>query len=214
MSVAASFLAIGIATHVLHSNAIVRPDPVFGDAMRPMGALKLERVRDDAAAQWLIENRAPGAKGLLSDWNGVAGHLGTHHFAYPTAPPDRRFSYVPVPRPGWENVFGQLQHTGLSGINLYELHPPASWTPRFLDALKYKWAVGCGVKSEWIEQWSSFRSPDSAFLQKIWSQLPDPLGGPATRLRDECRPGGTCFIVSNGCSATALEDFQAIPGRE
>jgi hypothetical protein len=204
-SIGASLVAIAIATHALRSGSIVLPEPVLSESTRPFGAIKLERTRDAASANRLAEKYAPGAKGLIFDWNGDLRKLGNHHFVYPNSSLRAQSFYVPVPRPGWKLLFSQLQHTGLSGINLYEVHPPEAWTPGFLDALKYKWALGCAVKPDWIDLWSSFRSPDFTVAKKLWSQLQRPLDHPEDELRNGCRPGGTCFVISNECASTTFE---------
>ena len=208
VSALASLLAIVVALNFLKSQAIIRPEPVLADDFKPFGALKLERAPDAAAAHWIIEKYAVGASGLYFDWNEGRNQLGPAHFVFGTALDGRRSFYIPVPRPGWERLFERLQYVGFSGVKLYEIWPPAGWTSSHLNALQYKWAARCGVREEWIDWWSSFRSPDSVWLTTLWTDLPRTLGlTTSSRLRNECYPGGRCFIISAGCTGDAFEDI-------
>lgn len=160
--------------------------PVAANEMQTI-SIKIERSDKKEAALRRLQRVTPQAEGLFRDWNGGGRRKTIGH-----APDDRPYAfYIPEPRPGFETQFQGLQHAGFEGIRLAEIHIPQSWSKRTLDLYLYKWATDCKVKVEWIAAWSSFR----------------PVG--SVDLENECRPGGTCLIVTRDCREDAFEDFDS-----
>ena len=89
--------------------------------------------------------------------------------------------YAIQPRRGFETQFSELGLRVLDRLSLYEMHVPPAWSDAQLEEKKIVWAHQCGVTPELINLWSEFVPRRG--LKRV----------------NECRPGGRCLIVSEGC---------------
>ncbi len=176
-----------LAPAILAAFIFTRPavQPVPSIAVPPDTiAVEVERESDESSAQDRVNKKAPEVLELFDAWN----HRGGRYVFGPRNAPEPY--YLPLPRRGFESVFKKLEYEGFSRLKLFVVHVPLSWDDNVLDLHRYRWAASCGIRPEWIAQFSSFRP---ARFKK---------------LVDECHVGGTCVIVSFDCRGDAFDDVR------
>jgi hypothetical protein len=145
-------------------------------------AVKVEREADEVTAHERAKKISAAASGLESSWN-----QGGSRFTFGRVVKVRQY-YLPLPRPGFESQFSDMEFDGFSRIKLYEIYVPRKWDEHLLYLHKYLWAASCNINHEWIDEFSSFR--------------PGPMSEPV----NECHASGVCIIVSQGCRGDTFDD--------
>lgn len=180
--------------------------PGVYDRKSPIFSAKLERTCTEGALQRLIAGVAPAAAAVVPLWN----YGGGRHLVFGDRKRGKPWFYAPTPRRGWETLFSQLEHAGLADLKLYEIQVRGSLTKEELDYHVYKWAPHCGVEKAWIDYWSSWSSQPGQPIGEWISRLRFRSPGSSAGLVNECRPLGTCFVISYDCDADAIRDFSSV----
>ncbi|HYH80454.1 MAG TPA: hypothetical protein VEX86_11680 [Longimicrobium sp.] len=94
--------------------------------------------------------------------------------------------YALRPRLGFEMEFREFGFAALERLRIYEVHVPGTWSASLLNTAKKTWASDCNVPLELIDLWSEFVPRRG--LKRV----------------NECRPGGRCLIVTEGCNQSIL----------
>lgn len=176
------------------------------DRKSPVFSVKLERTSTEGALRRLVAGVAPAAAAVVPLWNNGGGR----HFVFGDRKNEKRWLYAPTARRGWETLFSELEHAGLVDLKLYEIQVRGSLTKEELDYHLYKWAPHCGVEKGWIDYWSSWSPKLGQPLGEWISRLGFRSPGSSPRLVNDCRPRGTCFVISYDCDADAIRDFSSV----
>jgi len=154
-TIIASAVASIVATFGQHhlSTQVATPVPeIAGQRTPPLFSSKLEKFETAFAMHKLLTEVSPNALIIESSWNFQA----PQHFVFGHGVDGKPWFYALLPRKGWESAFSALR---LQDLKLYEIHVRPDIDDKDLENHLYRWAAGCSVQKEWIEQWSSWRIP-------------------------------------------------------
>jgi hypothetical protein len=192
----AAMVVVYLAPH-----RILDPVPQYSEQKPPMISLQLEKFWTSEGMHAFLDKKSPASEPTAAVWNNSDQQL----YYFGTSRDQHKWQYAPVPRKGWEGSFAQLS---LARLKLYVIDIPAEVSHRSLEDRLYRWASHCNVRKEWIDHWSSWRAGRSWGLEsglRRWHPL-------ERTLVNGCRPGGTCFVISEECDADAIRDFSSNSG--
>ncbi|HKV94474.1 MAG TPA: hypothetical protein VJW20_18150 [Candidatus Angelobacter sp.] len=171
----------------------------------PLFAIKLERVHSKTDLLKLTQ-KFPESMVAAPLWNPLSTTMAPQREIY-GQPSKRESYYLPIPRAGQESYFAQISR--FPELKLYEIHISPKISEKEFSTHPYLWAAHCHVEKMSIDQWSSWQTP-----------LGDPILGFNSRFypfptrlvffENDCRPGGTCFVIAFDCDAQAQADFQSV----
>jgi hypothetical protein len=150
----------------------------------PTFGLLLERPVSLEQGSVILSKRSPELLSLFQAFNNGSRRLTIGQI--PAA--QSAAIYLPLRRPQHDSEYAALVDAGLGRLWLYVIHPPGDWSPIVLMDKSYKWAVKCHTSTAAISIWSSFRDQSG------------------TR-QSQCRPGGTCLVISTGCDGDTFSEF-------
>lgn len=168
-------------------------------------AAELERTPDKSDLLELT-GKSP-AQLLVPLWNEIGPDTAGQHYIFGSALRPKGYYFL-VPRPAWEHHFAQL--APYTALKLFEIRVSPNLKPKELENHINNWAQNCNVERASIIYWSSWRP---RHLASYWTRAREKynllLNKPTQRV-NECRPGGTCFVIAFECNSAAFDDFRSI----